>query len=795
MTYLSYWRRHRVVATAVVVTMALGVGAATAVFAVVEAVIVRALPVGNPDRLVWMWNARVERDRAPFSAPDLADYREHNEVLEGLAPFINWTANLTGRGDAERLEGVRVEPTFFNLLGVEPILGRTFVGPDERAQVTVLTERLWRRRFASDPAIVGQTISLNGTAHTVVGVLPPGFVFPFRDAEIAIPLTIENDPRRADRGAGFLRVVARLKAGVSIDEAKANLDGIGARLRKDYPLTNAKKLGVNLYPLDREIVGDARALLLTLFGAVGLLLLVACANIANVLLVALTSRRRELSLRSAFGAPRWRIGGELFGEIALLVVLGGGAGLFIARILTQVLVWWGGTSLPRLEDLGLTSGVVAFALGATGIAALVCGVMPAFLFSGASMITLADDGRSTIGSAVQGRFRRLFVALQVAAALTLLVSTLITTRSFARLQAVDPGFDGQHVLSVQLSLPPFKYGKPAEIITFADKLQADVMKVSGVREAAAISLMPLSGLLSTQDYRVVGQPEPSPDEVPQAHYRITTPGYFHVMGVGLEGREFDDYDRDNTNRVAIVSHTLAERHWPDRSALGEHIVVGRDSLEVVGVCDDVKQFGLDAGTTADLYVPLRQMPATQAQFVAARMYWVLKTIDDPLTEAEAVRVVVRGVDKDVATSSTRSMPQIVTASIGSRRFNADVIKIAGAASVLLALIGVYAVTAFAIDRRTREIGIRLALGARRSQVIRAVLRIEWTAIAFGLAAGVAAATVVSEILSSTLFASRGVEPAMIAGAAAMLGVAAVVASYVPARRAARRNPLETLRSE
>jgi putative ABC transport system permease protein len=795
MAYLSYWRRHRFLATAVVLTMTTGIGAATAVFAVVEAVIVRAFPVRDPTHLVWMWNARVERDRAPFSALDLADYREQNDVLDGLAPFINWTANLTGRGDAERLEGIRVDSSFFILLGVEPILGRTFVDADRRAQVTVLTERLWRRRFGSDPAIVGQTVSLNGNAHTVVGVLPAGFVFPFRDAEIAIPLSVENDPRRTDRGAGFLRVIARLKFGVSVEAAKANLDGIGARLRKDYPQTNAKKLGVNLFPLDREIVGDARALLLTLFGAVGLLLLVACANIANLLLVALSSRRRELSLRSAFGATRWRIGGHLLGEIAVLVTIGGAAGLLAARLATQVLVWWGGTSLPRLDDLGLTTGVVVFAIAATGIAALVCGVMPALLFSGASMVTLADDGRATTGSALQGRFRRVFVALQVAAALTLLVATLMTARSFARLQSVDPGFHGQRVLSVQLSLPPYKYGKPAEIVTFADKLHSDLIQVSGVRDAAAISLMPLSGLLSTQDYRVVGQPEPSPDEIPQAHYRITTPGYFRVMGIGLQGREFDDYDRDTTSRVAIISRTLAERHWPNGSPLGEHIVIGRDSLEVVGVCDDVKQFGLDAGTTADVYIPLRQMPTGQAQFVAARMYWVLKTDEEPMTVAESVRIVVRGVDRDVATSSTRSVPQIVSASIGSRRFSADLITIAGAASLLLALLGVYAVTASAIDRRTREIGIRLALGARRWQVIRAVLRTEWGAIAIGLAVGVGAATVVSEVLSSMLFASRGIEPAMIVSAAATLGLAAVVASYVPARRAVRQDPLETLRSE
>src|SRR5262245_40543641 len=307
MRRLHWWRAQRGTAAAVVATIALGVGAATAVFSVVEAVVLRALPVREPDRLVWMWNARVERDRAPFSALDLTDYREQNTVLEGLAPFINWTANLTGAGDAERLEGVRVDPAFFEVVGVNAALGRT-IGPlDSEQPVAVLSDRLWRRRFGADARVVGQSVSLNGTAYSVIGVLPSGFTFPFRDAEMAVPLSIATDPRRPDRGAGFLRVVARLKPGVSLTAAKVNLDAIGARLQHDYPDTNAKKLGVNVFPLDREIVGDARALLMTLFAAVGLLLFIACANIANVLLVVLSSRRREFSLRAALGATRSRV--------------------------------------------------------------------------------------------------------------------------------------------------------------------------------------------------------------------------------------------------------------------------------------------------------------------------------------------------------------------------------------------------------------------------------------------------------------------------------------------------------
>jgi len=795
MNVLTYWRRHPRVAIAVICTIALAIGAATAIYAVVEAVIVRALPVRDPGRLVWMWNARVERDRAPFSALDLLDYQTQNTVLEGLAPFTNWTANLTGDGDAERLDGIRIDPAFLTLLGVHPVLGRTLIDADRRAQVAILTDRLWRRRFGRDPAIIGRPVSLNGIAHTVVGILPAGFVFPFRDAEIAVPLSVEGDPRRLDRGAGFLRVVARLKPGVSLTAAKANLDTIAARLRQEYPAADGKKIGVNLYPLSREIVGDARVLLLTLLGAVGLLLLVACANMTNLLLAAMTSRRQELRLRVALGATRWRIGRELLGEIGILVCAAGFGGLLLGRDLARVLVWWGGSALPKVEDIGITPTVAAFAIGMTAAAGLVCGVIPAWVYSDVPAAGLTHDGRSLFTAVVHGRMRRTFGALQVAAALTLLVATLLTTRSFALLQSVNPGIDGRDVLSMQLALPPAKYASLTDINTFADTLRSNLVHVDGVRDAAAISLLPLSGLLSTQDYRIVGQPEPPPDAIPQAHYRIVMPGYFRIMGIRLQGRDFDDYDRNVTRRVAIVSRTFAERHWPTRSPIGEHVVMAEDALEIVAVCDDVKQFGLDAGPTADVYVPLRQMPRAQAQFVAARMYWLVSASRDPMDLAEIVRKVVHRVDADVAASSIRPVSTIVADSIAARRFNTNLMNAAAAVSVVLALIGVYSVTAFSIDRRTREIGIRLALGGKPAQVIRSILMSETPAIAIGLGAGMAGAVIMSQVLSATLYGSRGSELMLIVSAAAVLALAAGTASYLPARRATRVDPTAALRME
>jgi len=378
----------------------------------------------------------------------------------------------------------------------------------------------------------------------------------------------------------------------------------------------------------------------------------------------------------------------------------------------------------------------------------------------------------------------------------LLVAAVLTVKSFARLQRVDPGFDGRDVLSVQLALPPARYATPTDLIALAERIREPIARLDGVRDAAAISLLPLSGLLNTADYRAVGKPEPPPDEIPQAHYRIATPGYFQVMGIPLrDGREFTDADRETTKRVAVISRTMADRHWPGGSPIGEHVAVGNDTLEIVGICADVKQFGLDGGGTADLYVPLRQMPKAQAPFVAARTYWVIRTAADPMALADRVRAEIRRIDKDVAASSTRSMPQIVSASIGSRRFNTDLIRIAGGAGLLLAIVGVYAVTAFSVGRRMREIGIRLTLGATPRQILRLLIRAEYRPVAIGLAAGLGGAVLVSGAMSRLLFGPSDIDSAVIAGVAAALAAAALVACIVPIRRAIRSDPLVTLRAE
>jgi len=774
-------RARPVAAGAVVAILALGIGAATAIYSIVDAVILRPLPVRNPERLVWMWNARVERDRAPFSFLDLQDYRDGNIVLEGLAPFTNWTANLTGDGDPERLEGVRVAAEFFPVIGVNAAAGRLIGDDDTAASVVVLTDRFWRRRFGGDPSIVGHAISLNGAGYMVVGILPAGFTFPFRDADLAVPLQLDGDPRRADRGAGFLRVVARLKPGISIARAKADLDAIGARLQRIYPEADAKKTGVNLFSLSAEMVGDARALLLTLLAAVVLLLLIACANIASLLLSQLFSRRRELSLRIALGATRARVLVDVLLEVVWLAAAGAVGGLLLARAFVRVLVWWGASSLPPLGEIGLTPSVLVAALSASAASALVCGLAPALFVCRTPAGALADEGRGASAGRWQRRVNQVFVSAQVAATLALLAAAAVTVRHYIELSRVDPGFNPGSVLSVQLSLPPTRYGSTSAVSVFADRLRERLLAAPHVRDVSSISLLPLSGLLSTIDYRVSGRPEPPQDEIPQAHYRIVIPAYFRVMGIALrEGREFTDEDRESSRRVAIVSRALARRHWPAGAPVGKHIVVGADTLEVVGVCADVKQFGLDGAPTADLYVPLRQAPANQAPFLAARTYWVVRADGDPMAIADAVRREIRGVDGEVAASSVRTLRDLLNASIGSRQFNASLLEVLGLSGLWLSMVGVYGVTAFSVRLRSRDIAIRLACGATPRRVVQQIVASELPAIVVGLTSGGAMAWALSH------------DPwiALVIGLA--LGSIALLACYLPARRAAAMDPLPAL---
>jgi putative ABC transport system permease protein len=763
-------------------------------------VLLRALPFREPERLVWLYNQRTERDRAPLSLPDLADYVRENRTLEALAPFTNWTTNLTGAGQAERLEGVRVDGSFFGVLGAPALLGRT-IGPADAlaaARVVVLTHGLWRRRFGADPRVVGRAIRLNGAEHEVVGVMPRGFVFPFREAELAVPLPLGTDPRRGQRGANFLRVVARLRTGVPIAVAKADLDVVAHRLQRQFPDEDARKTGISLYPLHAEVVGDYRRMLWTVFAAVLLLFAVGCGNLANLMLVRAAERRAELGLRALLGASRARLMRLLLAEAALIAAAGGLLGTALA--LAAVSAWraFGPPGFPRIDEVTVDWRVLGFACAAALVVALVCGAAPASQLPPPAS-GLGEGLRSVTAGRRHAALRRAFVVLQLAGSAALLAAMGLVARGFARLERVEPGFAEARAVTLQLSLPPARFGDRQALASFYDALRARLAALPGVRATGAVSLLPLSGLLSTADFVVPERPAPRPEQVPQAHFRTASPGYFDAAGVPLlEGREFTEDDCADSRPVAVVSRTLAERTWPGASAIGRQLRLtdapGSPPLEVVGVVSDVKQFRLDAPATADLYVPLRQMPASAVPLLAARMYWVVATRGDDPAIGLALRREVRAVDPEVAASATRTLAEIRAASLAPRRIDVRLLELFALVALALSALGVYGVTAFSVGARRRELALRAALGAGRGALIALVLREELRPVLLGLAAGLLAALAAARLAADALFATSPADPAVYAAVTLVLVASGTLACYVPARRAARADPARLLRA-
>ena len=784
-----------------VVILATGIAGSTVMFALVQAVLLRDLPFEEPERVVWMYNQRTERDRAPISLPDFEDYRREASTLQGLAVFTNWTANLTAADSPERLEGIRVSGNFFELLGARAGFGRLLTPADEDgdARIAVLTHGLWLRRFGGDPAMIGRGISLNGATYTVVGVLPPRFLFPFRQAELAVPVTLRSDPRQSDRGANFLRVLARLAPDVTLQQASSDLNAIARRLQQQYPTENARKIGITLYPLHTEIVRDYRGMLWTLFASVGVLLLLGCVNLANLLLVRAAGRQAEFAVRASLGASRRRLALQLLGETIVLAGLGGAFGLVLADVGLGAWHAWGPSDFPQMTAVALDLEAALFAVVLSGCTAFGCSVAPACFASREAVQPGCLAPRTVSIGRGQRTALRVFVCVQIAAATVLLIGSLLMARGFARLERVPTGFTPSQALSIQLSLPTATYGNREALTRFFEAVHDRLKAIPSVERAGAVSLLPLSGLLSTADIAVLDRPAPPPDEVPQAHLRIATPEYFAAAGIQiLEGRSFDSHDTQNGQPVAIVSRTLAERHWPGSSAVGKsvRIIQTTDSprLEVVGVVNDVKQFTLDGFATADLYVPLRQMPAFQAPLMASRMYWVISERGGRTPSIPAIREAIAQIDPDVATSSARTLEVLWSTSLGSRRAHLRLLQTFGYVALLLCAIGVYGITAFAAHAQRREFAIRAALGASARDLTIAMIRRELAPVLLGLGIGLAVAVVIAPHLFADAFDISPLDAASYILAACLLLGTAALASSVPIRRAGAADPSEALAS-
>ncbi len=802
---LRMLRRDPAFAAITVLVLAIGIGANTALFTVVNAVLLRQLPFREPDQLMRIWATRPDAAQYPSSLPDFLDYREENRSFERLSAFGNWNVNLTGHGETERLIGLRVSADMFQTLGVDAAVGRTLVPDDDRAgapRVVVLTYGLWQRRFGADPAVVGRDLLLNGEKHTVVGVLPASFFFlTVRGVELACALSPETDPWRLNRDSvNFLRLVGRLRPGVSQAQAQQDMTEVSARLLARYPKSNARKGSLVVAPLADDILGAHRQALWTLQAAVGVVLLIACANLANLMLARGSVRAREMAIRAALGAGRLRLLRQALMENLLLALFGGALGLLLAYWAVPGLLSLSPAGLPRANEAGLDGRVLGFTLGLSVFSAIAFGLFPALAATRVNLSQQLQQGGRGASDGPRGlRLRNGLVVTEVALSLVLLTATGLVLRSFARLQAVEPGFDAANVLTVRVSLPRARYGDPEKITRFYEQMLPRMERLPGVIAASGSSVIPLNGQLATVDFTVVGRPAPAEKEVPAGQFRMVGPGFFHTMRIPVrQGSVFTDRDTALTNHVAIVNETLVRRFFPGQNPLGERLEINdnggrRRTVEIIGVVSDVKHYGLDTKPTYDIYIPWRQVQPAPVVWLASNQYWILRTQGDPMALAAAARREIQAVDSDVAASMVRPMEEYIAQSVAPRRFNLQLLTGFAVVALLLAAGGIYGVISYSVARRTHEIGLRMTLGARPADILRMVVAQAMGPAGLGLVLGVAGSLAVSRLLAGLLFQVSATDPATYVTVAAALAAVAVLAAYLPARRATRIDPLAALR--
>jgi putative ABC transport system permease protein len=663
--------------------------------------------------------------------------------------------------------------------------------------MVLISYGLWQRRFGGAADAIGRPLVLNGEAFSIAGVLRPDFVSLVRDVDVVAPFSAASDPRRDNRAQGFLRVIGRVEAGVEQSQVTEDLDSVLGRMRAAYPDAHGADTGVLVRSLHEEITGSAAPMLRMLLAAVALLLLVACANIANLFLVRGSARRRELALRAALGASRGRIVTQLLTEAVILAIAGGALGLLVARMLIRGLLAIGPADLPRVGEIGIDWQGALFTIAVSLAASLLFGLAPAIQASrGGLRDALKASDRAVSGGG--GRLRGVLIFAEVALSTLLLITAALLARSFQQMTAVDPGFRSSRVLTIRLSLPRVRYDDRAAIVNFYEQLHPRVAALPGVRAVAAANVVPMNGYMATTPFSLDGLPE---NDAPEAHYRMISPDYFRALGIGLRsGRVFTDADRADSSPVAIINERFARQYWRGGSPIGARLRLddGEEvarAVEVVGVIADVKHFGLDKEATLEVYLPIGQVPEPTTIWLANNMYWVVETTGEPLAATNAVRGEIAAVDPAVPASFVRSMDQWLGLTIAPRRFNLELVTGFAVAALLLAVIGVYAVSASAVALRTREIGIRRTLGASKAQVILLMLRSALGPVLLGLMAGTLGALLSGRAIAGLLFGVSPWDPFSVAVVAVTLIVAALTASYMPARHAGRVDPVVALRAE
>jgi predicted permease len=797
--FRSLWKSPRFSAIAVLV-LALGIGANSAIFSVVYHVLLKPLPYPNPDRLMFIQETSLRRGgMGPVAPATFADWRDQQHSFQSIAAAEVWGATLTGTTRPEEVSGLRVSPSLLNVLQAAPMLGRGFAPDDEQTEggrVVLLSHSLWQRRFGGDPAVIGQSITLSGAGYRVIGVMPPGFRFPpfwAEKAEMWVPLVF-SPQRLHDRSGGSLRVFGRLKDGVAIEQASAEMSAIAHRIELAFPQTNADR-GARILPLRERVVGDVRQSLVVLLGAVSFLLLSACANVANLLLGRATGRRKEIALRLALGAGRWRLVRQLLAESLLLSAAGGALGLVLAGWSLTALRWSVSEAsrftLPRYQEIGLSAGVLLFTFVVASVTGILFGLFPALQVSRPDLhATLKEGGRSGAEGA-RSPMRSVLVAGEVAVSLMLLAGAGLMVRSFGKLAAVDEGFDPHHVLTMRLVLTGSPYAAPERRNPFYRQALERVAAVPGVESVSGINHLPLAGDLWTFGFVVEGQPLPKASDRQGATFRVVFPQYFATMRIPLlRGRDFTAHDDAASPRVVIVNQTMARRYWPQGDALGKRIRVSDTWYTVTGISKDAGQqnWGETAGN--EFYFSQLQNPEDIQRYLTV----VVRTAGDPKLMAPAIQNAIGELDRDLPLADVLTMEQVVDRAVWQPRFATSLLAGFAGLALLLAAVGISGVMSFDVSRRTQEIGVRMALGARPVNVLAAVMGTGAKLVAIGAAVGLAGAFALTRYLEAMLYQVSPSDPLVLTGAALLLGLIAMAAIWGPAWRATRVDPMTALRS-
>ena len=782
-----------------VAILALGIAANTAIFSIADAVLVRPLPYRDAARLVTVWE-----DASTYGFPEntpapgnFLDWKARNHVFEDVAALAFDTLNLTGEGTPEQLNGISVSANLFSVLGASPASGRDFRPEDNApgaARVAVLSHGLWSRRFGANASIIGRELLLDDRKYTVVGVMPAGFLFPDRATEIWVPWHFTKE-KLADHGSHFLNVVARLKLGVSLQSANAELATIAKQIEREHPDDNAK-VGAFAVPLREHMAGDTRLAILVLSGAVCFVLLIACANVASLLLARATVKRRELAMRLTLGASRFRIACQMLTESVLLAVLAGSIGLALSIWGTQFLAALVPMGIAPLGGTNIDRRVLLFNVAVSVGTGILFGLLPALRISGLNLINSLKDGggRSGVGSGGQ-RLRDMLVVSEVALAIVLLAGAALMIRSFENLVHLDPGFRADHVLVMRTPIQMQKYDTQARRAAFYDQILEKVEHLPGVVAAGYTTWIPLTNEGGATGITIEGHPEPAPGQTPIPNARIVSRNYMKALRMKLvEGRLIDENDGDGTPLVALINETLARNLWPGENAMGKRFKKGGFAekspwITIVGIVGDVHQAGLDRPARAEMYLPYQQQDFFPPDYLAVR------TSGEPLPLAEAVRQQVWSVDKQQPVAEMMPLEQLVGENLAPKRMQASLLGGFAGLALLLASLGIYAVLSFAVTQRTQEIGVRLALGAHSQDVLRMVFSHGLKLFSIGAAVGLVAALALSRTLGHLLYGVTATDPFSFVGVTFVLGAVTLLACYIPARRAMRVDPLVALRYE